>query len=81
MQPRYVGPVHGQARPGQVVDGWRRKSLAALLLAQELEHGGKIFIGVTASAHHTVDLMGQGAERDGSLCVGGRVLCEAQILK
>lgn len=51
-----------------------------LLLTQELEYGGEIFIGVTARTHHTVELMGQGAERHRSLCVGGCVLSEAQIL-
>lgn len=61
--------------------GLRLTLLLALFLTQELENRGEIFIGVTTGAHHPVYLVGQGAERDRSLCVGGRVLCEAQILK
>lgn len=54
--------------------------LLTLLLTQELEHGGEIFAGVTACAHHPVDLMGQGAERDRSPRGGGCVLRQAQVL-
>lgn len=54
--------------------------LLAVFLTQELENRGEIFIGVTTRAHHAVNLVGHGAERDRSLCVGGRVLCEAQVL-
>lgn len=61
--------------------GLRLTLLLALFLTQELENRGEIFIAVTTGAHHPVYLVGQGAERDRSLCVGGRVLCEAQILK
>lgn len=61
--------------------GLRLTLLLALFLTQELENRGEIFIAVTTGAHHPVYLVGQGTERDRSLCVGGRVLCEAQILK
>lgn len=61
--------------------GLRLTLLLALFLTQELENRGEIFIGVTTGAHYPVYLEGQGAEEDRSLCVGGRVLCEAQILR
>lgn len=35
----------------------RRLPLLAVLLTQELENGGEIFIGITTCTHHTVDLV------------------------
>lgn len=90
----YVSPQEGPAT-GKAVDrraGWREGGgqreggtlptllLLAVFLTQELENGGEIFIGVTARAHHAVNLVRHGAEWDRSLCVGGRVLCKAQVL-
>lgn len=54
--------------------------LAALLLAQELEDGGEVLVGVAAGAHDPEDLVGQRAQRDGGPSVGGRVLGQAQVL-
>lgn len=61
--------------------GRRPTLLLPFLLTQELKHGGEIFTSVTARTHHAVNLMGQGTERDRSLCVGGCVLSESQILE
>lgn len=61
MHPNYAMLVLCRARPGKAVDGGGGGgglTLLALLLTQELEYGGEIFIGVTARAHHTVHLMG-----------------------
>lgn len=82
-----VSPVERPAT-GKAVDGRAGGEggslptllLLALFLTQELENRGEIFIGVTTRAHHAVNLVGHGAERDRSLCVGGRVLCKAQVL-
>lgn len=54
--------------------------LAPLLLAQELEDGGEVLVGVAPGAHDPEDLMGQRAQRDGGPSVGGRVLGQAQVL-
>ena len=59
MHPNYAMLVLCRARGlARLWTGWRLTLLLALLLTQELEHGGEIFIGITTSAHHTVHLMG-----------------------
>lgn len=55
--------------------------LAPLFLAQELEDGGEVLVGVAAGAHDPEDLVGQRAQRDGGPSVGGRVLGQAQVLR
>lgn len=52
----------------------------SFLLAEELEDGGKILVSVASRAHDSVDLVGQGTQRDGGLCVGGGVLGQTEIL-
>lgn len=55
--------------------------LAPLLLAQVLEDGREVLVGVAAGAHDPEDLVGQRAQRDGGPSVGGRVLGQAQVLR
>lgn len=63
MHPHYAMLVLCRARPDRAVDGGGRLTLLALallllLLTQELEYRGEIFIGITTCAHHTIHLMG-----------------------
>lgn len=51
------------------------------LLAQELEDGGEVLVSVAAGAHDSEDLVGQGTQRDGCLCVSRSVLSQTKILE
>lgn len=79
--PCCVSPMQSQELARLWTGGWRPTLLLPFLLTQELKHGGEIFTSITACTHHAVNLMGQRTERDRSLCVGGCVLSESEILE
>lgn len=41
----------------------------------------EVLVSVAAGAHNSEDLVSEGAQRDGRLCVGGSVLSQAKILE
>lgn len=78
-----VSPEHRQIRGtgvcGFSVYGSPLHSLP-LLLTQKLEDGWEVLVSVASGAHDSVDLVGEGTQRDGRLSVGGSVLSQTKIL-
>lgn len=75
--PNYMVVVLYGIDPGEAMDGGGGTvpppllALLVLILPQELEDRGEVFTGVAPSTHHAVYLVGQGAQRDRGLGVGG----------
>merc|ERR1719154_75223 len=54
--------------------------LFLILLPQEFESGTEVLLSIPSVVHHPVDLVGQRSQWSCSLCSGGSILSQSQVL-